>query len=760
MGARVYFENIPSGLKKLDQWVVWGVGGDTDKCPYSPTGRGKRARAGDIGTWGSFFQAKLIVECGGAAGLGFEFNNNGVYGIDLDGVLDGGELSAEALEVVQVLDSYTEISPGGKGLHIFVKAGEMFFTDKRKNFIEVYNKERYFTMTGNIFRGLGEIKERPGELKFIYEKYLKRGQGAVAQVTPSAENNGDRFFVETGLKKDAKLLGLWQGGRPNGNESSDDQALFNKLAYWGNANKDIMEEFFFNSPHYNSKSQQHKIKCQRVDYIRGTVEKAIQSLTTTARESNGRYRAQRAGGTVPGFKFISPLSSPGRYTLDDIGMGYLFADTYKNISRYVGEMKSWYCYDGKAWRQDIEGLKVAQQAKALADNIIKSAYGSEIGRDKYIKFAGRVASNSGRKIMLDEAKSVYPVNISDFDKQGHLFNCKNCTLDLRTFTPHPHTPEDFLTKVSNVVYDSGARCGRWENFINEVMDGDAGAGEFLQKALGYSLTGDTSRECFFILYGETTRNGKGTTMETALHLLGDYGRAAQPESIAQKQMQNSSSANEDIARLKGARLVNISEPDKGLRLNTALVKQMTGGDVMTARFLHQNSFEFKPEFKLFINTNHLPKVSDDSIFKSGRIKLIPFTRHFGESEQDKGLKTFFREPGNISGIFNWFLEGLIKLNRDGLEQPGAVSRAVKEYRDDSDTIGLFISDCLASAEGFKVKTKEVYKAYAQWCADCGYNAKNQANLIDELRKKGIVKRDKVLGHIVFGYKLVDDDNPF
>jgi putative DNA primase/helicase len=268
------------------------------------------------------------------------------------------------------------------------------------------------------------------------------------------------------------------------------------------------------------------------------------------------------------------------------------------------------------------------------------------------------------------------------------------------------------------------------------MQDDNDKAQFLQKALGYALTGDTSEECFFIFYGNTTRNGKGTTAETTLHILGDYGRTAQPETIAQKQNSSGGSPSEDVARLKGARFVNMSEPDKGLRLNSALVKSMTGGDTITARFLHQNSFEFKPEYKLFINTNHLPRVNDDSIFASGRVKLIPFERHFPENEQDKGLKNLFRQSENKSGILNWLLTGLKLLKSDGLKQPQAVQNATAQYRADSDIIGQFISECLLEKRGQKTLFRNIHAVYEEWCKENGYGVLNSRNLSEELRIRG------------------------
>lgn len=148
----------------------------------------------------------------------------------------------------------------------------------------------------------------------------------------------------------------------------------------------------------------------------------------------------------------------------------------------------------------------------------------------------------------------------------------------------------------------------------------------------------------FFLYGETTRNGKGTLMESVLRVLGDYGKAVRPETIAQKHTVNSQAPSEDIARLAGIRFANISEPSRGLVLNAAQVKNMTGNDTLNARFLNENSFDFEPQFKLYINTNYLPVISDMTMFSSNRVIIIPFDRHFESWEQDRTLKEEFARP--------------------------------------------------------------------------------------------------------------------
>ena len=339
---------------------------------------------------------------------------------------------------------------------------------------------------------------------------------------------------------------------------------------------------------------------------------------------------------------MAPHTNP-RYGRDEIGLGNMFADFFKPIARYNSERGIWFVYDGVVWQPDMENLKVAELAKYLADKLYLFALKitEEDVRKRFIDRVRKLQQRKHRDTMLKDAKSVFPLSMKQYDQDIYLFNCKNGTLDLRTMEFREHRPEDFLTKVSPVIYAPDADCPRWRTFITEIMQGDKARADYLQKAIGYSLTGDTRMECLFILYGPTSRNGKGTTMESILRIMGEYGKNADPTMLQAKFNSQSGGPSEEIARLAGSRFVNISEPEKKITLDAALTKRLTGNDTITARYLHENSFEFRPNFKIFINTNHRPNITDLTLFESGRIKIIPFDRHFEENEQDKDLKSTF-----------------------------------------------------------------------------------------------------------------------
>lgn len=235
----------------------------------------------------------------------------------------------------------------------------------------------------------------------------------------------------------------------------------------------------------------------------------------------------------------------------------------------------------------------------------------------------------------------------------------------------------------------------------------------------------------------STRNGKSTLMDTVKYLFGDYGMNTQPETLAQKD-RDSRSASGDIARLNGCRLLQMSEPPKRMKLDVAALKTLIGRDVITARRLYEHEFEFIPVFKLFINTNHLPVVMDNTLFSSGRVRVITFDRHFEPEEQDKGLKDRLKTDENLSGILNWLLEGNQRYRNDShaFDLPDAVTQATEDYRRSSDKIQNFIDDCLEPTSG-NCSAGEAYASYCTWCGENGFGTENKRSFFDELKNKGI-----------------------
>ncbi len=412
-------------------------------------------------------------------------------------------------------------------------------------------------------------------------------------------------------------------------------------------------------------------------------------------------------------------------------------------------------------------MRTLNKAKELADSLLIYATTIEDEQQKknYLDYVCKLGQLKFRETMVKDSRDIYFVTQADFDKNLDFFNCQNGTLNLKTFEFKPHNADDLLSKISNVIYEPSAKSEEWEKFINEVMQGDTDKITYLKKILGYSLTADTNLEACFILYGATTRNGKSTLIETMLYMLGNtagYGMSMQPQTLAQKQNKDSRQASGDIARLDGCRFLNASEPPKRMIFDVGLLKNFLGRDSITARHLHEREFEFIPRFKLFINTNFLPLITDDTLFSSGRINVITFDRHFEPHEQDKNLKNKLIKAENLSGILNWCIEGLKLYYKDGAIPPQAITTATAEYRQNSDKIGNFIAECLEEKAGTNTKALDVYIKYKEWCSNNGFGVENKGNFFDELRGKNIFSPSGTVNgatvrNVVKDYTLVKDE---
>ena len=353
---------------------------------------------------------------------------------------------------------------------------------------------------------------------------------------------------------------------------------------------------------------------------------------------------------------------------------------------------------------------------------------NETSKENVRKKIGKLNNRTFRTQMIEDAKSDYSVRESDFNRNPDLINCQNCVIDLSSGQSIPHSPDLMLSKVMAVSYNPESKSREFDRFLQEIMLGDQGTIQYLQTILGYAMNGTSEREEAYIFYGSTTRNGKSTLLDTVRHLFGDYGLNVQPETLAMKS-KDSRSASGDIARLDGCRLVQMPEPPKNMKLDVALLKQMTGNDILTARRLYESDFEFKPVFKLFINTNYLPVVVDDTLFKSGRIKVIPFERQFRPEEQDPGLKPRLLSEDNLSGILNWLLEGNQRGrgDRSAFNPPTRVAAATEAYKQSSDKVQCFINDRLDEDSTYVISAGTLYTEYEQWCRDCGYGVDKKAS---------------------------------
>lgn len=463
-----------------------------------------------------------------------------------------------------------------------------------------------------------------------------------------------------------------------------------------------------------------------------------------------------------------------RYTLSDAGNGYLLADFYRDVMRYAADRGCWYVYDGRVWKADPAGFAAMSLCKRLvhAMSLTLPMIEDEAAQTAFARHLTRWRSRRARETALREAAEVYPVRMGDFDRDPMLFNCLNGTLHLVTREFRPPDPADFITHLADVTYNPTIRSDDWDVFVTRIMETDsafhpeelprdpvnpdepdavlhtkaleatANKAIYLQKAFGYALTGETRHDCFFILHGPSTRNGKSTLVETFAAMLGDYAAAALPETLAQQRYASAHGPSEDIARLTGTRFVSMAELDQTLQLSPSLLKRLTGNDTITCRFLRESSFQYQPQFKLFLNTNHLPACLDDTLFRSGRVRVIEFERHIPPEERDLTLKERLRSDTNRCAVLNWALKGLEMLLEDGFDPPECVLSRTEAYRDESDPVKMFVSERLIPTPGALVRTAEVYRAYCRWCEDNGFDAVNSVLFKRSLARMGMLVKKR------------------
>ena len=424
------------------------------------------------------------------------------------------------------------------------------------------------------------------------------------------------------------------------------------------------------------------------------------------------------------FKKLCAEIKAEKFERNDIGAAELFTQLYYRQLVYVPETAGFMYYDGARWVPDVGGMRAELLAKQFARGI--RGYFNDIDNEAAEKFYSKYYSRSARKQLLEDVRSVWPKNLNEFDLRPWLFNCSNCTINMKDVVLYPsepekymkaHNPMDFITKRANVDFNPLAKAPEWEKFVSEIMEGDQELIDYLQKCLGYSITGWTNHECFFLGYGPTTRNGKGTLDNTIRVLLGDYAKSADPGMFAVKKFQSDSARNlEERASLFGARYVSTYEPDEEMTLNSALIKAMTGNDSIRASMLYKSSFTYTPSYKIWFFTNHLPKITDRTVFTSDRVRIVPFNRHFEPEEQNKGLKHMLTEDYELSGILNWLLAGYYALAVEGhIRQPEKVQKLTEDYSDDDGVLDFFMNHLVFDSVS-KQSMNDLKHAYHCFCA--------------------------------------------
>lgn len=409
----------------------------------------------------------------------------------------------------------------------------------------------------------------------------------------------------------------------------------------------------------------------------------------------------------------------------------------------------WFVFDGSRWVQDSKCIQVQERAKETALSIFDEIKESS-ERDAVMRHAKRSQSKTSIEAMISLARSEVgiPVQLTSFDANPFLLNVNNGTLNLKTGELREHRREDLISKLVPIDYDATADYVLWDAFLWRVTDGNAELYAYLCRLTGYLLTGLTTEQVLHFLFG-LGANGKSVFCEILAELLGDYAIIASPDMVMARRH---AGIPNDIARLRGARVALMNETSQGSRFDEAKLKDLTGGDMLTGRFLHQEFFDFKPTHKLVIRGNHKPAISgtDEGIWR--RLRLVPFTVAIPPEEQDIGLLDKLR--AELPGILRWAIQGCIEWQREGLKAPAIIMDAVREYRDESDTLGRFIQECCEVRPLAQVKSSALFERYQKYAEQAGERWTPAKDLPHEMQRRGYVyKRERTGTRIYLGIEL-------
>jgi len=426
---------------------------------------------------------------------------------------------------------------------------------------------------------------------------------------------------------------------------------------------------------------------------------------------------------------------PAGINLTDTGNGQRLAARYGQDIRYSHALRVWLLWDTRWIFDDAGGIIVLAKDTARGIYIEAAQQTDDARRAATAKHATASESLPRLTAMVELAKSEpgIPIRPDELDRDAMLLGVRNGTVNLLTGGLRTPRREDYITKSAMTHYDPAADCPQWRKFLNRIMAGDPEMIGFLQRAIGYSLTGSTAEQCLFMLYG-TGANGKSTFLNVLGELVGDYGANTPAESLM---VQHNPGVRNDIARLRGVRFVTAIETEDGQRLAESLVKSLVGGDVISARFLYGEFFDFKPQFKLFLAANHKPIIKGDDYAIWRRVRLVPFEVTVPEAEWDLALPEKLR--AELPGILNWAIEGCLEWQRTGLRAPDKVMAATAEYRGEMDFMQQFLDECCHIAPAAAAGATELYKAYQQWAEDNTGWCLSQTKFSLKLMERGFTK---------------------
>jgi len=441
----------------------------------------------------------------------------------------------------------------------------------------------------------------------------------------------------------------------------------------------------------------------------------------------------------------------------DLGNAERLAAVAEGDLKYVPGI-GWYFYDSGVWLSDNHAAQEVYKNKLIGSLYEEVAAAAAVQKKTGIEAVSALSKWAMRSEGLGKAEGALGMAKSSpafytlpgkLDSDQMLLNVKNGTVDLRTGKLRAHDRKDLITKLAPVDFDPSAKAPIFENFLLQIMGGDEELATFIQRAVGYSLTGSVKEQCWFICYG-VGANGKGTLLNALLQILGSYGTQAAPDLLMLARGGGEKHPTEQ-ADLMGRRLVVAQETESGRQLAEVAVKQMTGGDKIKARFMRGDFFQFDPTHKLWLATNHKPVIRDTTESTWRRIILIPFEVVIPADERDKDLpEKLFSE---FRGILAWAVAGCLEWQRSGLRIPERVRAAAEEYREESDVVGRFLEERTLKDAGNSEPLSKIFKSYQEWCGENNHRPMTTRTFSQSLQERGFQKVKKECGVVFLGVRV-------
>ena len=772
------YQSIPQELRNLKQWGLFELKWvearkKNTKIPINPYD-GSAGKSNDPSTWSDFDTAmRALNDVERADGLAFYFAN-GYVGLDIDhidsnledwraGDNDPNNLVNKFQDLTD--NTYMEVSQSGTGIHAIFK-GKIPGKRRRKGNYEMYQTGRFFALTGNNIIPDPTIKSMSDdEMKTLYEFLFGKDNIvqlhsesdnitpvdlSVAEIIKRAENS-----AKTGTRFTMFMKGGWEQFYASHSEA--DMAFANDLAFWTGRDFHKMDTIFRNSSLMREKFDE---KHGAVTYGTSLLNKAInetQNIYNPESDSQDSESSYTFSFNEDKTKKIVPRS------WDDQGRGLRMRDQFATVLKFNAVDKKWFFFNGSYWQEDIGNQRVELAAERVANSIKKEkpelSFSTKTDEDKamneWYRFQKDSRSHMAKMHMIDEFKKYVIVKHGEFDKEDMLLNTESGYVDLSNGELHDHDIDKKFSHQTLAEYSDNVDAPLWDKFLNQIFNSDEELIHYVQKAIGYSFTGSVDEQCLFILNGRG-RNGKSVFSNVVSDVAGNYAKQMNVQTIVAKKNQ-SGSANSDIARLEGARIVTSSELNEGDRFDESLVKQLTGGDKILARFLYGSEFEYKPKFKIWMATNHLPIIrgTDDGIWR--RIKIIPFNIQIPKEKVDKKLE--YKLKAEYTGILNWIVQGAIMWQQEGLEDPEAVRQVIENYRAEMDPLDAFLEECCTTGQNYSIKAREMYDAYHEWAKESEEYKMSMTKFGREMSKKllRVKKRD---GWYYVGLKLKEPDSDY